>query len=325
MDTVNVKSLLNSENNKNGIVSMELEGKKYKWLYWVGNYPVSRHVKELTDKVLARMPHLKVFPKSASQTKVIDDNNTETTIRTIRELYLYVDECPFALGSIGYKNYTVSHRAHPTETYGVFSRKIRNAKYSDVRNEYNLMTTSNIDKAVNLVMGFITPYTDKELAGEYYRDITNRVDDVRRKANNDVENALRNIKYGGDKTLAMELIALKATGYRFKTNEFNEALDKIEIAFNKRIEEERRKVNAIFVRLRNVGGDTYADVLEADDITSNSKPNFVSPPTTYSMDNLPEYILNGISVLNILQDGQYVERIGQKLDETSFWLEKERV
>ena len=327
MSIVNVKSLLNSEKNRDGIAEMEVNAKKYNWLYWIDNYPVTRHVKDVTEKILSRMPHLKIFPKNASSVKVIDDNNTETSIKIIREFYLYVDECPFALGNVGYRDYTVSRRSHPNETYGVFSRKIQNAKYSQDRDEYNLMTTSDIDKAVNIAMKFIAPYTDKELAKEYYRDISNHVDNVRRKAIDKLDNILRGIKYCGDKILAEELLAIKASGYKFKTKEFNEAIDTLEETYNKRVEEEGRRVNAIFVRLRNVGGDTYADVLEADDITRHhyTKPEFVSPPTTYAMDNLPEHILSGISVLNILQDGQYVERIGQKLDETSFWLERERV
>ena len=199
MNVVNVKSLVNSENNKKGIAEMEVNGKKYNWLYWIDNYPVTRHVKDVTEKILARMPHLKIFPKNASGVKVIGDNNVESSTKIIREFYLYVDECPFALGNVGYRDYTVSRRSHPNETYGVFSRKIQNAKYSQDRDEYNLMTTSDIDKAVNIAMKFIAPYTDKELAKEYYRDISNHVDRVRRSANDNLDNVLRNIKYSGDK------------------------------------------------------------------------------------------------------------------------------
>jgi hypothetical protein len=66
----------------------------------------------------------------------------------------------------------------------------------------------------------------------------------------------------------------------------------------------------------------YADVEELSDVRSKRDAEFVSPPTTYLASELPEHILNGVSVLNILQDGQYVARIGQKIDNETFWLER---
>jgi hypothetical protein len=48
-----------------------------------------------------------------------------------------------------------------------------------------------------------------------------------------------------------------------------------------------------------------------------------SQPTTYYADELPEEIAGRVSVLNILEEGQYVARVGQKIDETTFWIEKD--
>ena len=49
---------------------------------------------------------------------------------------------------------------------------------------------------------------------------------------------------------------------------------------------------------------------------------FTNQSTTYSMDELPEDIGGAISVLSILEDGQYVPRVGQKVDDTTFWIER---
>ena len=109
---------------------------------------------------------------------------------------------------------------------------------------------------------------------------------------------------------------------KFKTDVFNEIANNIEEVYDKVKEEESRKVNALFVHFRKVGDDMYADVEEVGDMKKNRYVEFVSPPTTYLASELPEHILNGVSVLNILEDGQYVARIGQKVDNETFWLER---
>jgi hypothetical protein len=40
------------------------------------------------------------------------------------------------------------------------------------------------------------------------------------------------------------------------------------------------------------------------------------------MSDLPEDIVKSISVLSILNDKQYVPRVGQKIDEYTYWIER---
>jgi hypothetical protein len=118
------------------------------------------------------------------------------------------------------------------------------------------------------------------------------------------------------------MLYLRSQGVKFKTEVFNEVANSIEEVYEKVKEEDNRKVNALFVHFRKVGDDMYADVEEVGAVKQNRQVDFVSPPTTYLTSELPEHILNGVSVLNILEDGQYVARIGQKVDNETFWLEK---
>lgn len=185
-----------------------------------------------------------------------------------------------------------------------------------------MIMTSNMDKAFKAVKTYAVPYTDRELADEYYGDMVSKVSDMARVSKRDLDNLIGKIKWGSDKNVIEEMLYLKSQGIKFKTEVFNEVANSIQEMYDKANEELNRKVSALFVHFRKVGDDMYVDVEETGDIKQARYIEFVSPPTTYLASELPEHILNGVSVLNILQDGQYVARIGQKIDNETFWLER---
>jgi len=309
-----MKEALEHQGNKDGLARAIQHAKDNNWQTWVQDYPVEQPLKPLMDKILQYMPTLKIHPKAI---------HTNGSVHTVREFFLYTDDCAFELGRVGYKDYTVSHKAHPTETYGVYSRKITNAKYSDGRTEYNMLMTSNMDKAFKIISKYVVPYTDRELASEYFSDVAYKIYNNSKMARSDLNNLLRGITYANQATIEQEMIHLITMGTKFKTQAFIDVASKMVETLQKVKEEDARKINALFVRFRQVGDETYVDVQETVDVmSSTSIPKFVSPPTTYSMDTLPEEILNGVSVLNILQDEQYVARIGQMIDDKTFWLER---
>ena len=310
-----MKEALEHQGNKDTMAKVIQIAKDKGWQTWVQDYPVELPLKPLLEKILHYMPHLKIHPKS-----VIPN---DSGFHTIREFFLYTDDCDFELGRVGFKDYTVSRKAHPVETYGIHSRKIQNAKYSDGRTEYHMLMTNNIDKAFKTISKYVVPYTDKELATEYYNDVAFKIYNNSREARGDLDDLIRKITYSGMKPILDEMLYQVSLGTKFKTETFNEVASKLTETNDKVKEEESRKINALFVRFRQVGDDMYVDVQETVDVVKDThKPNFVSPPTTYSANALPEEILNGISVLNILTDGQYVPRIGQKIDDKTFWIER---
>lgn len=311
-----IKSIMEHTNNKDIIGKMCEDTKQYGWDKWVSGYPTSDELKPLMDKILQAMPSIKIYPRSTS--RLIKPTQE---IRIVQDFYLYTDTCAFPLGHVGFKDYTVG-RGEGTATYGVYSRKIKNAKYHDSRDEFNMIMTSNIDKAFKAVKTYAVPYTDKELAEEYYGDMVSKVNDMSRVSKRDLDNLIGKIKWGSDKSVIEEILYLKSQGIKFKTEVFNEVANSIQEMYDKANEELNRKISALFVHFRKVGDDMYVDVQETGDIRQSRYAEFVSPPTTYHVDELPEHILNGVSVLNILQDRQYVARIGQKIDNETFWLER---
>jgi len=311
-----IKKIMEHSNNKDIMKEMCEKTKEYGWNIWVGEYPTDDKMKPLLDKILSAMPNIKIYPRNTARY-----TTSTQDVRIVNDFYLYTDTCAFPLGHVGFRDYTVG-RGEGTATYGVYSRKIRNSKYHDSREEFHMVMTSNIDKAFKAVKTYAVPYSDRELADEYYRDVVSKISDVRRATKSNLDNLVGKIKWGGDNHVIEEMLHLKSQGVKFKTEVFNDVANSIEEMYARVKEEDTRKVNTLFVHFRKVGDDMYADVEETGDVKQSRGIEFVSPPTTYLASELPEHILNGVSVLNILQDGQYVPRIGQKIDNETFWLER---
>ena len=297
---------------------MSRSAKEYGWDRWVSDYPVLSELEPLLNKILVAMPHIKIYPRNTA--RLIRPTQE---VRIVNEFYLYTDTCAFPLGKVGFRDYSVG-RNDGKPMYGVYSRKIENAKYRDSREEFHMQMTSDVDKAFKIVKSYTTPYTDKELATEYFSEIRRHIDNTQHQIRRELDQLIGKIKWGADNQVIEEILHLKSQGVKFKTEIFNEVANNIEETNAKVKDENSRSVGALFVHFRKVGDDMYADVEEVGDIRSarNGRPEFVSPPTTYLASELPEHILNGVSVLNILADEQYVPRIGQKINSETFWLER---
>ena len=106
----------------------------------------------------------------------------------------------------------------------------------------------------------------------------------------------------------------------FATSQFKDVAKRLPEVLEEYNRQMSRKISTVFVRLHKVGDQVLADVNTVD----NALQGFTTAGdvTTYTMDELPEDLKGSIAVLNILEDGQYVSRVGQKVDDTTFWIER---
>lgn len=271
--------------------------------------PVYPPLKEFADKLLQAMPGIKFWP-----------SNTEWagSMQVVRELSVFVDEYPFDIGRIGYGDWSVKQDGKTTE-YGVYSRKIENKKYRENSQLANMVITGKLDVAVKNACKYLVPFSHKELAKTYYDHFCVAVQresrSYRDKLNSLVEPLHNNA------VLAKELEFLVKQGVQFITPEFREASTKILAALEEANTEATRKTTGVFVRIKDVCGEQYADILEATDI-KNSYKMTAGEVTTCSIDELPQDIAESVSVLSILSPSQYAPRVGQRVEETIFWVER---
>lgn len=315
-----MKELIADENTRTKINRAVETAKQVGWAHWFNGVPVPQELEKYLNTLSNSMTRMKFHPTEFVQVWQTHADGSRTHYYIIDEFSAYMDEYPFDLGRVGYRDYSVDGEGNGT--FGVYSRRITNEKYRSNRDQYHMMTTNDLKKAVKLASTYLVPYSTKELATAYYKNMQANVEAVYDRAQRGALNVVDGIR-GDSKVILAELMHLKSMGVRFKTEQFTQASEKIEDAYNLAQEEAQRTVTALFVRFRKVGEDTYADVQPTDDVRKSSySPRISSPPTTYAMSDLPQDIVSIISVLSILNDKQYVPRVGQKIDEYTYWIER---
>lgn len=298
-----------------------------KWPNFFEGVPCMYDLKEFAEKLLEVMPTVKFLPIDTEYVSyaVTDDNGvyqTSNNIRVFNELAVYLDEFPFDIGRVNFKDNGA--RKKNTKTYGVYSRKIANAKYAYHREQHNMVTATDVKKAVKNAMKYFSPYSTRELAQAYY-------DPIRSNVGKSQEEAIRNARNHMSPLtndyveLLREIHALKQQGVQFKSAKVREIAEGVDDVLATYDYENSRSVGAIFVRFYQVGDQTYYSTQHAIEIKKHhssicgtAEDRAEGKPVS----EIPEDIMGAVSVLSILNDGQYVANVGMKLNSSHFWIER---
>ena len=298
------------------------------WHHEFQGSAVNEELKNLLTQVSLEMPNVKFHPfdDQVVQRKTITDENgtMHTKVAYVAsDWFVYTDDFPYEIGRISYRDHSAK-RDGKELTYAIFSRKVRNAKYHTGRDQHHMVMTKDIGKAVKLAKTYLTPYSTYELALASYDEIRDGACKALNNTNRDMRSAIEPIRNNADVLIA-EMLYLIKQGARFSTEGFKSVATKLEEKVMAYKAEEERNVGALFVRLYNVGEDTYADVQEAHNIRKNQyavKALNSKPCINYKMSDLPEDVVHVVASLSILERGQYVTGVGMKIDERHFWVER---
>ncbi len=296
--------------------------KEVNWKYWLDDIPVSVNLMNFATAVKDVMPNLTFLPIDTGHVEHGNETQSARTIRVYNELCLCMEGNPFDLGRINFKDNSVG-KGTKESTFGVYSRKIQNAKYGTHRSQFNMIMSSDVAKAVKNVSKYVVPYSAKELAQAFYdpmaRNVTNILQGIESKARDHV-GQLRH-DWG---SMLTEIRSLKAKGVEFITPEFKRVAETVDDVYGAYEAEKARKVSALFVRFHKIGEETYVTLQEACDIRGNYHDIQlgVNTNTAIPVSELPEEIVGSVSVLNILNNEQYVANVGMKLDSNHYWIER---
>jgi ElaB/YqjD/DUF883 family membrane-anchored ribosome-binding protein len=188
-----------------------------------------------------------------------------------------------------------------------------------------MVMTSDLEKAVKNARKHLLPYTTRELAQVFYEPLHEKVsrvlDIVKTKAHDGARDVSNNRM-----AILQEIEFLKKQGVQFVTPEFRELSEKVEQLLSDYREQESRKVSAVFVRFKQVGDTTYADLQEVHNVREIRWDVKMNTTDAQAMscpaDELPQDIAGQIAVLNILENEGYVSGVGMKVDDKTYWVEK---
>lgn len=324
---VNVSQFLADQHHAEMRTKLAQRATEAGWTNFFESVPCVFDVKEFAEEIRKVMPSVKFLPIDTDyvQIPVHDaDGNYQTTnsIRVFNEYAVYLDEFPFDIGRINFKDNGA--RKNNAYTYGIYSRKITNAKYAYHRDQHHMVTATDLKKAMKKVSQYFMPYSTKELAQAFYEPMKDSINQAGLALTRELRSKVDPIVHNHEE-IVTEIAYLKSQGVQFKSPKFREIAENLGDVIERYDAESNRNTGAIFVRFYKVGGETYFSTQQAIEMKKHhhqlqgtEEGKIEGKPVS----EIPEDVMGAVSVLSILNDRQYVTNVGMKLDSNHFWIER---
>jgi len=273
------------------------------------------------DEAQQKNPRLLEFVRTVERAMRV-----KTVPRDRNTAWVYRDKELMAIGYIGYGDFATS--VHGDDKYVVCARGIENMKYGDHGDQHNMRMALKMDTAVKHAKRYLVPYSLPECAGVFARQVKQEVGNVRvrvkdkysetkkavginvrtwgddEKAANRLMSELRSMLQAGhsfiDKTLDADVRAMFAAADGFKHFEEVVPMDFIHVH-----EQWGKQV---------VGRVTIKDIsawqIEYDNVC------------TFHAEEVPEEIQHGCAAMSMCEDGHFVEGVGCRINDHTFYLYK---
>ena len=238
---------------------------------------------------------------------------------------VYMEGQPYTMGYIGF----FDHRQNPkkdVDHYVVYSHNIENGKYDQYSDQHYMAASINLSTAVKNAKKYLRSFTTAQLAYEEYVSIQDDHTDIDYNLRRDVRQAKEKIQDHND--FYNEMNNLIAVGHKFINAEFANCVQ--EYVTTRQDEKQSRKKAAVFVRHYERRDKNVFDVVEIPDVTTGRNKVLLMGTTTYSEEELPKHIMDGISVLQILPEenkdrrrgtrGTYVDGVGHKVGDNMYFV-----
>ena len=252
-------------------------------------------------------------------------------------LHVYRDGDQYAMGMIAYADFRDTGES--VARYTLFSPNIDNRKYGHGRRT-NMAESVSIPRAMTNVRKYLRPLTTNQTVGLSYRDVNSAI-------NHKLEEIIHAAKAVRDKVihndsldvtstyssphtmpktdpLTNELKHLVESGYQFIDKELGEQLAEL---FKQRDIVTKAKQNArdnkwMFIEtLKNFAGDVTFRISENIEINKWTMDHI--PPeniSTCKKEDLSEELKGKLSVLSMLEDGEFVEDVGYRVTSGAFYV-----
>lgn len=234
------------------------------------------------------------------------------------EVWAYLPEQPYALMRIGYKNYTTSANSSGDPAYGVYSRLIQNRKYNARHDQYCMLMSADITRAIKNARSVMRPYAPQETVQVKLREFTHAVYAETSGITSEMHTAAISVRQHDN--LLKELVNLCQSNYEFMSADLK---DKIEAYIRAKIQRDEHlsKVrHGWFVTVLTRQDVQHFDVIEMFDV---HKPQpALHDPKTYIAETLPEEIAGKMAVLTMVDVGSRVADVGMRATETTFYVER---
>ena len=288
------------------------------WPFKLDGIPVRREVHEFGVE-LRRSYHWFRFQATRGDNSVVQVQSDEgVTKKFYTDVTVYIEGSDYVVGVIGHgKKYGI--KEVDKSVYMINSRKINNEKFGDHRDQYFMSFVTDHKKAVRLALSKLVPYSPKEMANITISDFKDHIERVRDNVHSGVTGLISPLS---DRNILMrEMRNLIAQNTMFVTEEFQRAAAGFIKAEEEWNEVRNKPVHGYYVYVRMVGSEQWVDIVEATDAQKYHSVEHC-PVTSMPVSDVPEDIQGKVAVLSMGALGQYMQGVGVRTTEKSFWLER---
>ena len=243
--------------------------------------------------------------------------------------YVYRKGDTHALGRVGYGD--MLKFARGDEQYGVNSRRIENKKYRDDSDHYYTAASKTLKVAVATACTHLVPLSVQEAMYQSRTHFQNKSgEELQRVSTASAERYDKTVRDGSygvrealNSRLMRELRLLVDTGYSFADptlmDELKEMFD-AQAAYNELSMVQKKPL--YFVRITESFGQIVGDIALVDWSKYRYSREFDAGGTLMHapVEHLPQFILGGIAVLNMVEPNQYVAGVGMRVDDRQFFI-----
>ena len=269
--------------------------------FTLGEFGISEHIQPLIEKLALKRPEWKFaasygsFHSRDDADLIIDFEVRDFQVFDKREVLGVVE-----LGSYSYK--TKLHNFN-----------IGNHRTSQALSRATSFKTSNIDKAVKLVLKHFGAKDDRELYDQAYMNGVEKLSSQAREKNNMVRRLWSN---SDDAAFAFII------GHWDKfLMSITDVRDRQSLSKLPEIQEEALLLNTLYKTGTSPGGDAYTICQQGDYYLMTNNGGVLEKK---SGDELPNNVRHKLGVLKLVKDGQAVSDIGFRANETTFMVFKDK-
>ena len=289
------------------------------WPFKLDGIPVRREVYELGNE-LRRSYHGFRFHATRGDNSIMQvvKDGDDTPKKFYTDVTVYIEGSDYVVGVIGHgRKYGI--KEVDKSVYMINSRKIQNEKFAEHRDQYFMSFVNDHKKAVRLALSKLVPYSPKEMANISIYDFKQHIEGVRADVQRGVSSLVSPLS---DRNILMrEMRNLIAQNTMFVTEEFQRAAAGFIKAEEEWNEVRNKPVHGYYVYVRMVGDEQWVDIVEATDAQKYRSVDHC-PVTSTPVSDVPEDIQGKVAVLSMADIGQYMQGVGVRTTEKSFWLER---
>lgn len=232
-------------------------------------------------------------------------------------MHAYLPGQDYAMCQFGYADVGVKDTQY---RWFVACRTIRNEKFAEHRDQYHMVMSEKLDRAVVALKKYVRPYTPMECAQVTYDNFASNVRNKSWSIRSSADDARRVLFDGHD--FRDELFGMLDREYQFNNPLVKEKLMAWRDKHNEMVEHMNKAVHCYFVQARMVGDEQVFEILEVFDVKSNSIKGRAQGVQTFKASDLPSDIGHKLAALSMLENGNYIPELGMKASDTAYWVER---